>query len=130
MRSRNPIVVERQNPRKDLTIALKEGTARLQAGISLIVFPQSTRASSFDPQAFNSIGEKMARHSGVPIVPVALKTDAWGQGRLIKEIGVFNPAKTIHYRFAKPVRVDGNAKNIHVEICSFIASALQEWNSG
>ena len=81
MRSRDPIVVGRVNPREDLSAVLNGGVERLKKGVSIIVFPQSTRSSVFDERHFNSIGVKLARRAGVPIVPLALKTDAWGQGK-------------------------------------------------
>ncbi|MBE0618728.1 MAG: 1-acyl-sn-glycerol-3-phosphate acyltransferase, partial [Proteobacteria bacterium] len=44
MRSRDPIAVGRANPREDLKAVLEGGQARLARGISLIVFPQTTRS--------------------------------------------------------------------------------------
>ena len=72
MRSRDPIVVGRTNPREDLTAVLEGGVERLKKGISIIVFPQSTRTPDFDPQHFNTIGVKLARKAGVPVVPAFL----------------------------------------------------------
>ena len=80
--SREPIVVGRSNPREDLVAVLEGGEARLKQGRSVIVFPQSTRSSVFDPAHFNTIGVKLAKRAGVPVIPVALKTDAWGNGNL------------------------------------------------
>ena len=48
MRSRNPIPVSRSDPRADLEIVMREGSARLAAGISVIIFPQGTRTEVFD----------------------------------------------------------------------------------
>ena len=59
--SREPIVVGRSNPREDLVAVLEGGEARLKQGRSVIVFPQSTRSSVFDPAHFNTIGVKLAR---------------------------------------------------------------------
>ena len=88
MRSRDPIVVGRTNPREDLTAVLEGGVERLKKGISIIVFPQSTRTPDFDPQHFNTIGVKLARKAGVPVVPLALKTDAWGTGKKLNTVAV------------------------------------------
>jgi len=60
MRSRNPIPVSRTDPRADLEIVLREGCARLAAGLSVIVFPQGTRREVFDRSQFNSLGAKLA----------------------------------------------------------------------
>lgn len=127
IRSRNPIVVGRENPRKDLATVLEEGTQRLQQGISLIIFPQSTRSKSFVPEHFNSIGIKLAKRAGVPIVPLALKTDAWGQGKLVKDLGAITPRLPIRYSFGSPMYIDGPGKNEQKKICDFIGNKLEDW---
>lgn len=127
IRSRKPIVVGRENPRQDLVTILEEGTQRLQEGISLIIFPQSTRSKTFSPERFNSIGVKLARRAGVPIVPLALKTDAWGQGKLVKDLGTITPGLPIRYCFGNPIQVEGPGKNEQKMICDFIGGKLADW---
>ncbi|MDD4702666.1 MAG: lysophospholipid acyltransferase family protein, partial [Desulfovibrio sp.] len=127
MRSRDPIVVGRANPREDLTAVIEGGLERLSKGISIIVFPQSTRSLVFDQSHFNSIGVKLARKAGVPVVPVALKTDAWGQGKKVKELGPVKPGMPVRYSFAKPMYIQGQGKEEHAAICQHIASHLESW---
>lgn len=127
MRSRDPIVVGRSNPRQDLNTVFEGGLERLGKGISIVVFPQHTRSLTFDPQKFNTIGVKLARKAGVPIVPLALKTDAWGQGRKIKELGRIRPDLPVHFRFGKAITVNGPGKDEHAAICDFIGTSLKKW---
>ena len=127
MRSRDPIVVGRSNPREDLAAVLDGGLERLKKGISIIVFPQHTRSRLFNPQQFNSIGVKLAKKAGVPIVPLALKTDAWGQGKKIKELGPVKTGMTIRYNFASPIAVAGQGKEEQAAICQHIESHLGLW---
>lgn len=127
MRSRDPVVVERKNPREDLATVLKEGTKRLASGISIIVFPQHTRSLKFDPEQFNSIGIKLASKAGVRVVPLALKTDAWGQGKKIKELGKLRLELPARFKFGKAVEVTGKGKNEHAAICKFIDEAVTQW---
>ncbi|MFO7706926.1 MAG: lysophospholipid acyltransferase family protein [Desulfobacterales bacterium] len=127
LRSRNPVVVKRENPREDLKIVLEEGQQRLEAGVSVIIFPQTTRSADFDPQKFNSLGVKLARRCRVPIVPVALKTNAWGLGRRLKDIGRIRPDKRVHIRFGEPLTVRGSGKEEHHHVMDFIASHLNAW---
>lgn len=129
MRSRNPVIVERVNPRDDLSIVLRDGLARLQAGISIIVFPQHTRSLDFDRQLFNSIGIKLARKANVDVIPLALKTDAWGQGKRIKELGRIRPDLPAHFKFASPLHISGNGKKEHSEICDFIETTVRHWQN-
>lgn len=127
MRSRDPVAVGRVNPREDLALVLEEGTKRLKKGISIIVFPQSTRSPVFSRAHFNSIGVKLARKAEVPVIPLALKTDAWAQGKLIKDFGAIKPAIPVHFKFGEPLAVNGNGKKEHETICRFIEQALDSW---
>jgi len=127
MRSRNPIVVGRTDPRKDLEAVMKGGMELLSKGISIIIFPQSTRSIQFKPEEFNSLGVKLARKAGVKVVPVALKTDYWGNGKIIKELGPIDSKKHIYFRFGEPFPVSGSGKEENQKIIEFIQSSLNHW---
>jgi 1-acyl-sn-glycerol-3-phosphate acyltransferase len=127
MRSRNPITVGRANPREDLRAVLEGGSERLKAGTSIIIFPQTTRTPIFDPEQFNSIGIKLAKKAGVPVVPIALKTDAWGNGKFLKDFGRIVPAKTVHIAFGSPLWVRDRGSDEHQQIIDFITEKLKEW---
>lgn len=127
MRSRNPITVGRTNPRDDLKAVLEGGAEKLKAGTSIVIFPQTTRALEFDPGMFNTIGIKLAKKAGVPVVPVALKTDAWGNGRYLKDFGRIDPSKKVHFAFGKPLRIKDRGVEEHNRIIEFISGKLEEW---
>lgn len=127
MRSRNPIVVGRDNPRQDLKTVLLEGQKRLKNNISVVIFPQTTRSDTFDPNAFNTLGVKLALRGKVPVVPVALKTDAWGLGGKYKDFGEVDPSKPVHICFAEPMQVKGSGKDEHKMIIDFISDKLNSW---
>lgn len=127
MLSRNPIVVGRADPRKDLEAVMNGGAELLSKGVSIVIFPQSTRNIEFIPEEFNSLGVKLAKKAGVPVVPIALKTDFWGNGKLVKELGPLDPKKTIHFKFGEPFMVTGNGKEENNRIISFIQASLEEW---
>lgn len=129
MRSRDPIAVDRANPRDDLKAVLEGGCERLQQGISVIVFPQTTRTATFDPEQFNTIGIKLARRAQVPVIPIALRTDAWGNGARIKEFGKIDPQKAVYYEFHAPLHIQGRGHVEHDAIVAFIAARLSEWRS-
>ncbi len=127
MRSRNPITVGRSNPRDDLKAVLEGGAERLRAGTSIIIFPQTTRTPVFDPEEFNTMGVKLAKRAGVPVVPIALKTDAWGNGRYLKDFGRIDPSKTARFAFGKPLSIKDRGSEEHHQIIDFISSKLREW---
>jgi 1-acyl-sn-glycerol-3-phosphate acyltransferase len=127
MLSRNPIAVTRTNPRQDLKTVLNEGLDRLKKDISIIVFPQTTRSHTFDARQMSSIGVKLAKKAGVPIVPLALKTDCWQNGKRIKDFGKLDVTKTAHFAFGEPITVEGKGDAEHVAVNAFIAGKLKEW---
>ncbi len=127
MRSRDPITVSRKNPREDLEAVLRGGVERLQRGVSIIVFPQSTRSPVFDPDAFNTLGVKLASKAGAPVMPIAVKTDFWGDGGLFRGFGPIRPERTIHIEFGSLLKVAGRGKDQHHEIVEFIKSRLSRW---
>lgn len=127
MRSRNPIVVGRTDPRKDFEAVMNGGMELLSKGISIIIFPQSTRSVEFRPDDFNSLGVKLAKKAGVKVVPVALKTDFWGNGKFIKELGPIDRHKPIYIKFGEPFPVTGSGKEENQKIIGFIQSSLEDW---
>ena len=127
MRSRNPIVVGRTNPREDLKAVIEGGLERLHAGISIVVFPQKTRSALFDPASFNSIGIKLAKRAQVPVVPLALKTDAWSNGARLKDFGKIDPAKVVRFAFGEPLWVQGSGAAEHHQVVEFIREHLMSW---
>jgi len=129
MLSRNPIVVGRSDPRKDFEAVMNGGSELLSKGISIVIFPQSTRNLEFKPEEFNSIGVKLAKKNNVPIVPIAIKTDYWGNGKIIKELGPIDHKKTIRIKFGEPFMVSGSGKEDNNKIINFIQSSLSEWQS-
>lgn len=123
-----PIVVQRVNARQDFKVVMDQGLERLQQGLTVIVFPQTTRTTTFDPQNFNSIGIKLAKKAGVPVLPLALKTNAWGTGRLFKDFGPIDPQHQVHFCFGSPLSIEGTGKQEHQDVVRFIQSKLALWS--
>lgn len=121
------IAVHRKNPREDLKIVLNEGQRRIQKGCSVVVFPQATRSTVFDVNNFNTLGVKLARKAGVPVVPIALKTDFHGTGRWLKDIGPIYPERPIYFKFGNPIPIVGNGQVAHQSVVEFIAENLTSW---
>lgn len=128
MRSRDPIVVFRDNPKEDFKTVMDKGKRMLAEGWSIIVFPQSTRTTMFDPEHFNTLGIKLARAAKVKVVPVAIKTDFWGNGRLIKEMGPLNRDQDIYMTFGPPLAIKGSGGEEHQQVIEFIQGHLQTWS--
>lgn len=125
--ARHPIVVGRSNPREDLKIVMEEGSRNLKEGKSIIIFPQKTRSAIFEHSTFNSLGIKLAKRNNVPVIPLALITDAWGNGKFIKEMGKIDVNKKVFFEFGKSMNVEGNGSQQHESVINFITTKFKEW---
>lgn len=127
MRSRDPIVVGRTDPRKDFETVMTEGLKLLSQGISIVIFPQSTRSTTFKTEEFNSLGVKLAKKAGVDLVPIAIRTDFWGNGSIVKDLGPIDINKPVNMVFGEPIKVSGNGKEDAQKVIDFIKSHLESW---
>ena len=127
IRAIHPVAVTRRNPRNDLKTVMERGRALISEGCSIIIFPQATRSASFDQTTFNSMGVKLAQRAGVPVVPVALKTDFQGNGRIIKDMCAVDPGKELFIKLGNPMFVEGKGQDIHKKVVQFIVENLKSW---
>ncbi|MDQ7815735.1 MAG: lysophospholipid acyltransferase family protein [Melioribacteraceae bacterium] len=125
--ARYPIVVGRENPKEDLMTVLNVGSERIKEGYSIIIFPQRTRSKIFNPAMFNSLGIKLAKRNNIPVIPIAIVTDAWGNGKLIKEFGKIDPSKEVRIAFGEPMIITGTGNEQHEKSIEFISNKLTVW---
>jgi 1-acyl-sn-glycerol-3-phosphate acyltransferase len=128
LRGFRAISVTREDPKADLKTVMEEGTRHLAEGRVVVIFPQATRSTTVDPVAFNSLGVKLARKAGVPVVPLALKTDFLSTGRLIRDFGPLERSRRIFFRFGEPLVVEGNGRETHDRIVGFIEENVNRWS--
>ena len=75
---------------RDGVRSLLEGVKKIQAGTSVLIFPEGTRSLDSKVAPFRLGGFVMAIKSGVPIIPVTIN----GTGRVVKKRGrKFSPQK-------------------------------------
>lgn len=128
MRARKPIAVDRKDPISDFKAVMSQGTEVLANGTSVVIFPQSQRMVQFDEKLFNTLGIKLAKKTKVKIIPVAIKTDFWTNGKVFKDISNLDRSKTIHIKFGEPITIDGPGKKEHQQVIDFIKSNLVSWS--
>ncbi len=130
MRACDPITVTRKDPRKDLKDVFEQGARKLtEEGTSIVVFPQTTRSQTFMREHFNTIGIKLAKRAGAPVIPFALKTDAWGIGWPVKDLGIIRPSRTVRFAFGKPMEITGNGRDQHEGTIEFITEKFRLWGA-
>jgi 1-acyl-sn-glycerol-3-phosphate acyltransferase len=124
----DPIVVKRKNPREDLKVVLTEGVKKLNSGTSLVIFPQSTRSVFLNKSKFNTLGHKLASRANVPVIPVAVKTDFFGKGKIIHDFSKLDRSKDVFIKFGEPIfNVADDSKGAHYKTFRFIADSYRSW---
>lgn len=129
MRSRKPILVSRKDPRADLDAVFEQGCKALAEGRSVVIFPEGTRRSNFKREDFNTLGIKLAARASVPILPVALKTDFWGNSPILKGFGPVRRSRIVHFEFGEAMAIEGRGKAQHEQILDFIEGRLNAWKA-
>ncbi len=124
------IALTRKDPRADLKMMFSGGKKALEKGQSIIVFPQSTRSAEFIPAQFTTAGVKMAKNLGIPVIPLALKTDICPNGKLVKDFGPVHLGNKVCFKFGAPIEVTGNGKDAQAKVIEFIQTATDNWKGG
>lgn len=92
------VAVDRAGGGATLRGLLREGGATLAAGNQLVIFPEGTRAAPGKVSALQPGIAALARHSGLPVIPVVTDSGhCWGRGALAKRPG------TIHVAILPPI---------------------------
>ena len=75
----------------------------------------------------SSIGVKLAKKADVPVVPLALKTDAWTNGKFIKDFGRLSVGQRVFFAFGPHLRVVGKGNDELRIVTDFIGAKLAGW---
>ena len=124
------VPIGRTNPREDLMTIFNVCGARIRdEKQSVLIFAQGTRVPVFARKGWSSIGTKLAEKTGVPVVPIAVKTDIMptrpdGKG-FSKDFGTVDPSKEI--RLACGPVLTGSSREMHQASFDWIATKLEEW---
>ena len=123
------VPIGRKSPREDLMTIFNVCGERIKEGHSITIYAQGTRQPVFSRKSWGSIGTKLAERSGVPVVPIAVKTDIeptrpGGKG-WFKDFGTVDPTKTIRISCG-PV-MTGKSKEMQQASFDWIKSRLDEW---
>lgn len=130
IRALDPVPVGRKSPMEDLKDVLVHGTETLRRGRSVMVFPQGSRHRLFDPATFNSIGAKLARRAGVPVVPLCLATDFLRIGEWQRDLfATVHPESTVRAACGEPIPPDVPQAEVQRRSIGFIESTLARWEA-
>lgn len=89
--SMDPIAIDRSAGTKAIKQVIAEGTAALQKGRWVVVFPEGTRVGPGERAKYNIGGAMLAERSGYPILPIAHNAGLfWRRRALVKHPGTID----------------------------------------
>ncbi len=104
LRLLQPIPIDRGAPREAIKQMMLLGEERLQAGLSVLVFPEGTRTEPGKPGRYARGGANLAIKAGVDVLPIAHNAGTcWPPHRWIKHPG------TISVSIGEPIPTDGRS---------------------
>ena len=117
-----PIAIDRNNQREAMRTLLEQGTARLNAGLWVVIFPEGTRTAPGEKTKFSAGGAMLAHKSGYPIIPVAHNAgEYWPRYSFLKYPG------TIKVKIGPPIESKGRkAADINAEAEAWVTQAMRE----
>ncbi len=102
LRLQKPIAIDRSRPRQASQSIARQGTERLRNGMSVVVFPEGTRAAPGRVGRFARSGAQLAVDSQAPVVPVLHNAGfCWPSGGGLKRPG------TIRVLIGEPIDTRG-----------------------
>jgi 1-acyl-sn-glycerol-3-phosphate acyltransferase len=100
-----PIAIDRSDPRSALRTLIREGTARLDQNVWVVLFPEGTRVPRGEAREFQIGGAALAESSGRSVLVVAHNAaDCWPAHSLNKHPG------TITVRICPPIVSQGKRR--------------------
>jgi 1-acyl-sn-glycerol-3-phosphate acyltransferase len=116
------IAINRKSQTTALRTLLDKGTAYLNEGLWVIVFPEGTRTAPGEVRKFSIGGAMLAQKSGFPVIPVAHNAgNFWPRYSFLKYPG------TIKVKIGPVIESKGRkAAEINAEAESWIAQAVKE----
>jgi 1-acyl-sn-glycerol-3-phosphate acyltransferase len=116
------IVINRKDQRGSLRSLLEQGTQYLNEGLSVLIFPEGTRAGAREVLKFNVGGAMLAHKTCFPVIPVAHNAgDFWPRYSFFKYPGV------IKLKIGPVIESKGRkASEINAEAEAWIRQAMKE----
>lgn len=102
MSLQKPIAIDRSKPREAARSLLIQGKARLQDGLSVVIFPEGTRSKAGTVKSFSKGGAMLAVNANTPALPIIHNAGVcWPARTMLKNPGV------IRVLIGEPIGVEG-----------------------
>ncbi|MCO4837126.1 MAG: 1-acyl-sn-glycerol-3-phosphate acyltransferase [Oceanospirillaceae bacterium] len=115
----NPIAIDRKRKTNALKQLSQQGCERLNAGISVVIFPEGTRCPPGALGPCTKGAAMLAHQAGVPILPIVQNS-----GHLASQRQWLKPAGKIEVRIGQPISADVPTKEMHGQMVSWMTENL------
>lgn len=122
LRLLKPIALDRSKPSRAMRQVLSQGMARLEKGLTVLIFPEGTRVAPGRRKRYNKSGVVIACRAGVPVLPVAHNAgERWPGHHWIKNSG------RLSVRVGEPISTHGRSpEEVLADVESWIEARLEE----
>ncbi len=116
-----PIALDRKAGRKAVVQLIRDGTERLESGLSVIIFPEGTRVAPGIHKRYGIGGALLAEKSGFPVLPVSHNAGVFWKRR-----GINKHPGTIDVRVGPLIETKGlEANEINAKVEAWIEGTLE-----
>ncbi|MBD3897998.1 1-acyl-sn-glycerol-3-phosphate acyltransferase [Halomonas sp. ML-15] len=122
LRLLHPIALDRSRPARAMRQVLTQGKQRLEAGLSVLIFPEGTRVAPGNRRRYNKSGVVIACRAGMPVLPVAHNAgERWPGRHWVK-----NPGR-LSVRVGEPIDTrERSPEEVLAEVEAWIEGQLTE----
>jgi 1-acyl-sn-glycerol-3-phosphate acyltransferase len=117
----NPIAIDRKRKTNALKQLSQQGCERLNAGISVVIFPEGTRRPPGALGPCTKGAAMLAHQAGVPILPIVQNS-----GRLSPAHKWLKHAGKVEVRIGEPISADAPTKEMHAKMVAWMTQNLAE----
>jgi 1-acyl-sn-glycerol-3-phosphate acyltransferase len=117
----SPIAIDRKRKTNALKQLSQQGCERLNAGISVVIFPEGTRCPPGQLGPCTKGAAMLAHQAGVPILPIVQNS-----GRLSPPHKWYKHAGKVEVRIGQPISADVPTKEMHAQMVDWMAQNLEE----
>ena len=117
----NPIAIDRKRKTNALKQLSQQGCERLNAGISVVIFPEGTRRPPGSLGPCTKGAAMLAHQAGVPILPIVQNS-----GRLSPPHKWIKHAGKVNVRIGQPISADVSTKQMHAQMVDWMTENLAQ----
>jgi 1-acyl-sn-glycerol-3-phosphate acyltransferase len=120
LRALGSVVIDRTNREAAIEV-YREARARMESGVSVMVFPEGTRGPGDALLPFKKGGFVLALETGMPIVPIAVR----GTSAVMPRNGWTIDARDVEVRIGRPIETTGRTLDDRNRLIEEVRDAIE-----